>query len=298
MSDCCDHHSEHTAPQPRDWRAWQRSALALVWAATFLLTALGPWSTILVAPWQRVVLIGASLIMILLAALRAKGHVHIQRTPSATESAIHVLPLLMLLLIPPRDAGSAFIDQMGWGSLRSDNPMIMRAALDQQPNSSAIQPPPLVNELSLSGSGGRIVLRAEEDPSAGIDADDINPHFQHVNLLTCYRGGPEWEGRAVEVIVSIAHLSPERRKQLPPEVAALNAPVMGFRLVMICCIADAWPISVAISGANIGDADEDSWVRVRGTLQRIETPRGPMLHLTAQEWQAVPRPRNPYLSPL
>ncbi|TVR45074.1 MAG: hypothetical protein EA402_05335 [Planctomycetota bacterium] len=293
MSDCC----HHAPTRPTDWPGFQRSAVALVWAATFFVTAFGPWSSILVAPWQRVVLAIAGLVVVILALLRLIGPVRQAKTPSPLESCVHLLPLLMLLLIPPQDPGAEFVDRLGWGGgLRGIHATMPEIESHSLPFSPSLAPPPVVNQLSLSHQGSRVVLRGSVQPT--LRPEDFDPNFPPINLLDAYRDPRQWQGRQIELLVTTAHLNPRRLRQLPPQAQALKPEVMGFRLVMICCIADAWPISVVLSGVQPTRVGESEWIRARGTVNFLRADSGPLMRLEVLDILPAQRPDWPFLSPL
>ena len=60
------------------------------------------------------------------------------------------------------------------------------------------------------------------------------------------------------------------------------------RLVMVCCAADAQPVSIPVRGSL---PSPGSWVSVTGTL----SARGGRLSLLAQRVVAIPTPQDPFL---
>ncbi|TVR11143.1 MAG: hypothetical protein EA401_11460 [Planctomycetota bacterium] len=275
------------------WPGRLRSLLAMAWGAAFLLGGLGPWSSILVAPWQQTVLSISGAVIILIALLRFCGPTRQAVTPGPAESLAHLLPLTFLLCIPPRDAGASFIDHMGWNM---PGPRMQSAQpLADHPGdllSMTIQ----AEERVSFGSSARIRVQRETYDSEEADST-IDDRYTPVTLLDCYRAGPQWDGRRIELTLNIAEITPRREQQLAAELLAMEPEVMGFRLLMICCIADASPIGIALRGSDIGQYTENSWVVVRGTLRHLGDAQRPLLGLDVEEVHRTNRPQWPYLSP-
>lgn len=275
------------------WPGRLRSLLAMAWGAAFLVGGLGPWSSILVAPWQQVVLAISGGVIILIALLRALGPPREAVTPGPAESLAHLLPLTFLLCIPPRDAGANFIDHMGWNM---PGPRMASAAPMVDDPMDLLSITIQAEERVSFGSSARI--RVQRD-SASDQASEHAPDERYVpvSLLDCYRAGPQWDGRRVEMTLNIAEITPRRERQLASELLDMQPEVMGFRLLMICCIADASPIGVGLRGGDISQFGENSWVLVRGTLRHLGDAQRPILGLEVDQALSTERPSWPYLSP-
>jgi uncharacterized repeat protein (TIGR03943 family) len=64
------------------------------------------------------------------------------------------------------------------------------------------------------------------------------------------------------------------------------------RFIVSCCVADALSVQVRVVGAPPGRFRPDQWVRVTGTFY----PVGRETVVDASSIEAIPRPKDPYLS--
>ena len=68
-----------------------------------------------------------------------------------------------------------------------------------------------------------------------------------------------------------------------------------YRHMMSCCAADARPVSAYLAVPPPTDLPIDSWVRVRGLVDRRDAP-GLTPTITVDSIRIVPAPRDPYLT--
>jgi uncharacterized repeat protein (TIGR03943 family) len=86
-------------------------------------------------------------------------------------------------------------------------------------------------------------------------------------------------------------------------VKAGGAPAGGFlltRFLITCCVADAVPISVRVSGSGAGAVRDNSWVEAQGTITWNPAPQGTdatevTADLRLERVKAVSEPIDPYL---
>lgn len=70
-----------------------------------------------------------------------------------------------------------------------------------------------------------------------------------------------------------------------------------FRFVIVCCAADAMPAGILLAHTHADSFEEDSWVRVEGTigLKKVEDVDYP--YMEAENIVAIDPLKNPYLYP-
>ena len=72
---------------------------------------------------------------------------------------------------------------------------------------------------------------------------------------------------------------------------------MLSRFTMSCCVADAFPIGMPVSGDSADDFEAGVWVQVRGVLQAADYDGDFMPVLNAESITPVDEPEQPYLYP-
>lgn len=72
---------------------------------------------------------------------------------------------------------------------------------------------------------------------------------------------------------------------------------MLFRFVVVCCAADARPVGVLVPQAALGEAVDDAWLEVSGTLRRASFAETAELVVDDADVRPIQRPANPYLYP-
>jgi uncharacterized repeat protein (TIGR03943 family) len=84
---------------------------------------------------------------------------------------------------------------------------------------------------------------------------------------------------------------------------APSAPPDGFvltRFLVTCCVADAIPIGVRVSGAAAQGFADNTWVSAEGTVTwtsggSLRSPSRVLADLTAEKIEPVARPADPYV---
>lgn len=74
-----------------------------------------------------------------------------------------------------------------------------------------------------------------------------------------------------------------------------NDRTVVFRFVITCCAADAIPAAVLVTSDDAGTFPIDSWVRVRGLVERTEFKGLNVPIIRAEQIVPIPQPRNPYI---
>lgn len=69
------------------------------------------------------------------------------------------------------------------------------------------------------------------------------------------------------------------------------------RFIVTCCVADAFPIGLAVESSDISSLKQDAWVEVRGTIGETLIDGQPAPLILAASVQAVAEPDQPYLYP-
>ena len=93
----------------------------------------------------------------------------------------------------------------------------------------------------------------------------------------------DYHGREVEVVGMAA-----RKEDLAPDL-------LLYRFFISCCVADAMPISILVSGKQLSDIENGAWLRIRGRSETIEKngKRLPKIQVSAVE--TIEKPKMPYL---
>jgi uncharacterized repeat protein (TIGR03943 family) len=73
--------------------------------------------------------------------------------------------------------------------------------------------------------------------------------------------------------------------------------VLVYRFVLFCCAADAWPAATLVSHENIASFENDTWVKVKGTLDLKQAAGFVFPYIEAAEITAVDQPKLPYIFP-
>ena len=70
-----------------------------------------------------------------------------------------------------------------------------------------------------------------------------------------------------------------------------------YRFLMVCCAADAMPLSVLVETDNPEEFEQDQWVSVEGVLSLKSTGDIVSPHIKADQITLIAPPRNKYLYP-
>jgi uncharacterized repeat protein (TIGR03943 family) len=73
--------------------------------------------------------------------------------------------------------------------------------------------------------------------------------------------------------------------------------VLVYRFVLFCCAADAWPAATLVSHENIASFENDTWVKVTGTMDLKQAAGFVFPYIEATEVTAVDQPKLPYIFP-
>jgi uncharacterized repeat protein (TIGR03943 family) len=68
-----------------------------------------------------------------------------------------------------------------------------------------------------------------------------------------------------------------------------------FRFVVICCLADARPMSFLVQSEDQGKYAKDEWVKVVGVVRRTRISGRPAMVIRAESIEPVEEPEDPYL---
>lgn len=109
--------------------------------------------------------------------------------------------------------------------------------------------------------------------------------YRPVTLVQIHDALGEWIGEDVELVGSVY-----RDDRLG------SSELVVFRFLIVCCAADAIPVGCLVKTDRAMDFESDTWVRVRGELGTTEMEGGVGPVIMAEEVEAIPPPRNPYLS--
>jgi putative membrane protein len=71
--------------------------------------------------------------------------------------------------------------------------------------------------------------------------------------------------------------------------------VLVYRFVLFCCAADALPAAALVSHKDIDTFENDTWVKVTGTLNLKQAAGFVFPHIEADEITAVDQPALPYI---
>ncbi len=70
-----------------------------------------------------------------------------------------------------------------------------------------------------------------------------------------------------------------------------------FRFLMICCVADAQPFAVLVTGSIPEGIKNEDWIQIEGILEETKVEGQPAPVLKAERIFKIPEPTNPYLTP-
>lgn len=115
--------------------------------------------------------------------------------------------------------------------------------------------------------------------------------------------GPRAEGDEGATLVEL-HENPDAQlgRRVETEGMVYHGPEVPeghfvlFRFAITCCVADAQPVAVLVRHASADLVEIDSWVRVRGLLDRLEVEGEESLRIQADAVEQIPPPDSPYLN--
>ncbi|MCC7478351.1 hypothetical protein IT575_07800 [bacterium] len=237
----------------------------LLWVAFFALMLPGGFHRYYIASWQLPIIQGGALILGLVFVIDLVGALRGRRDapePGTTftrsmESLAHALPLFIFVSVGVTELSGSPLS--GGGSARTAQ------ALSRVEGGMAITGP---------ADGG--------------------PGYQQVNLLQIFTASEHSESARVEVEGRLYKTEGQEVGWLDPSLQQQPVEALLYRYVISCCVADALPMSVVLEEAQLGQLEQQGWVRVRGRLGPFGD--GSMLSIKVDEIEAIKTPREPYLT--
>jgi uncharacterized repeat protein (TIGR03943 family) len=132
----------------------------------------------------------------------------------------------------------------------------------------------------------RSVSRAYQNLGRAVKGPMPLPDDGKVTILQVMENIDDWKGRRV-----ITEGMVYRDEKLP------DKHLVVFRFLMVCCAADALPLSVLVETDNPEEFEQDWWVRVEGTLSLKSMGDLVSPHIKADRISLVAPPGNKYLYP-
>jgi uncharacterized repeat protein (TIGR03943 family) len=124
-------------------------------------------------------------------------------------------------------------------------------------------------------------------------ADDLDAYegYYPTNLFALYNI-PEFaeKEQQVEITGRVYHPKPY---DVPDELKPHDVKTLLFHFTIVCCAADARPLSVVIKGKDISDIEDGAWLKIQGKVKRI--PGSRILALFADQAERTGSPEDPYL---
>lgn len=130
-------------------------------------------------------------------------------------------------------------------------------------------------------------LTGTNSVSSGSSGDTTNTSAE-VTILELANRPVTYTGRHVAVVGMIHHDTKIRER------FGTNS-VLLYRFAISCCAADAMPVAIVLSGGDLTDWPDDTWIQAEGrfVLQPDKDQADPVLELNAAT--QVKKPRRPYL---
>ncbi len=249
-------------------RVFSPSRLRLaLWVLFFGLMLLGGYHRAYLADWQMPIIRGGALILVLvftidlLSALLSKRPAAPEpgnRLTRSSETLAHALPLFIFFSVGVTELSGA--------------------------------------PLGSAGSGRAAQALARAEPGIAITGPaDGAPGYQPVSLLQLFTAREHGEDAAVELEGRLYKTGGQELDWLEPGVDPAAVDALLYRYLISCCVADAMPLSVVLTGADTADLTQQGWVRVRGRLGGIGAD-GSSLAIAVDSIKSIPPPDSPYLS--
>ncbi len=134
-------------------------------------------------------------------------------------------------------------------------------------------------EQSGATDGPALVDRAAAAVSDGL---------RSATLADLWRNARAYNGQRVRVDGMITRV-PELTGEIGPDAGLL------YRFMMTCCVADAIPVAVLLTGSIPKEWPDDTWVRADGTLALEEHNGRATIHLRIDRIVRIEPPKRPYL---
>lgn len=250
-------------------RLFTSSRLRLMaWVLFFALMLLGGYHRYYIAAWQLPIIAGGAAILLL----------------------VFVIDLLTLLLqrrpaAPPREEGTRFTRLME--TLAHCLPLFVFLSVGV----SELTGSPLTG--GDSARAARALARAEgtaaiTGPLGGAAG------YQQISLLQLFTASEHSDNAAVEIEGRIYKTEGQEVGWLDPGLGGDKVEALLYRYMISCCVADAMPLSVVLTGADVAGLKQQGWVRVRGRLS--PGPDGASLAIAVESIEPIKAPGHPYLT--
>ncbi len=185
-----------------------------------------------------------------------ESHDHEQAAPRSERYFLYLLPLVLFMFVGPQPLGVQVMQVKG-----------MFTAPDWGSGLDVSQP-------DLTGPG----------------LDGYEGYFP-TDLQALYRIPRLANGRQPVTVEGMIY-HPEA-SETPKDVNPDDAQTLLAHFAMVCCAADARPISVVAVGDGLEDLPEGVWVQAHGRAERME---GSMIvRFIVERIEEIPEPSSPYL---
>lgn len=171
---------------------------------------------------------------------------------------------------------------------------------EKLPIADPLQPPPPDTDNIGNADGPDRIMAAEAEPDDVVPDQIINQGFTGVEdpifrpdlpktIVDLLREPHSYQGQTVEILGQIQQDQELSKHFGPGRTVAL------YRFVLVCCAADALPVTVALDNAPPADWQPQQWARVHGRFE-LEMVNGKTVPLIRQA-RITPTapPPDPYL---
>lgn len=227
---------------------------------------------------KAAVLFGFSAFFIsLLAGGRAELYVHPRINPFITFASVIMIVIGIALLFDTKQRGL----KVSKGILFYIIPLVMAVVLPVQAADASLAPDGIapgsntagkVIPAGDAGTGGKIVL---DNKNYYIYLTSINYHLD------------DYEGREIE-LVSLVYRD---------DGYYGDNRFVAFRYLMSCCAADMVPVSVLCFYEGMPSPENNSWVKITGTIGRTELDGSEIPCIVVKEITATEPPSPEYIYP-
>lgn len=194
-------------------------------------------------------------------------------------SLLVIVASLVLLLMAAVRLRAVFAERPsggpGWAYLLLATPLLLGVLVPARP----------LGADTLAGRGAELNSVADTGRAEQLTRDSSTWNLLDWGTALSVRGD-ELVGQPADVIGFVFH------------DAELGADAFyAVRYVVTCCAADGAGVGLPVVWAGGGALPENSWVRVRGTIDRATLGGVEQPVLRAAAVEPVPQPENPYLYP-
>lgn len=160
----------------------------------------------------------------------------------------------------------------------------------------------LITSLGVTSLGGQAFRVSSLGPDGFRAPTATADHDSHdFNLADVYADKAELPAEATLIGMIFAPTAADFASLPGVDLGGFDAgkkpapsPVMLYRFQIVCCAADAVPLFVMLDGLDRTRFANDTWITVRGRLDRPQPPTNlGTLHVI--DSQAIPAPAEPYL---